>query len=73
LNFGDYQIVISDANGCETIYSATVSTGPDVLLTTSGAAGCTIGSGSMTVVAQANNGTLGTGNFYFALFPGTTI
>ena len=69
LNFGDYQIVISDANGCETIYSATVSTGPDVLLTTSGAAGCTVGSGSMTVIAQANNGTLGTGDFYFALFP----
>ncbi|WP_340064111.1 hypothetical protein, partial [Ascidiimonas aurantiaca] len=69
VDFGDYTVVIDDGNGCQTTYPATVATGPDVLLTTSGAAGCTLGSGEMTVVAQANNGILGTGNFYFAIFP----
>ncbi|NAS31593.1 DUF11 domain-containing protein, partial [Flavobacteriaceae bacterium R38] len=69
VDFGDYTVVIDDANGCQYTFTTTVATGPDVLITTSGAAGCTDGSGSMTVEAQASNGTLGVGNFFFAVFP----
>ena len=69
VDFGDYTVVIDDGNGCQYTFTTTVATGPDVLITTTGAAGCTDGSGSMTVEAQASNGTLGVGNFFFAVFP----
>ncbi|WP_204336005.1 T9SS type B sorting domain-containing protein [Leptobacterium flavescens] len=69
VDFGDYTVRIVDANGCEIVRPVTVATGPDVLITTSGAAGCTVGSGSMLVEAQASNGTLGVGNFFFAIYP----
>ncbi|SHI29690.1 SprB repeat-containing protein, partial [Arenibacter nanhaiticus] len=69
LNFGDYTIRIIDSNGCENTSTVTITTGPDVLITTSGAAGCLPGSGEMLVEAAASNGTLGTGTFYFAIFP----
>ena len=69
VDFGDYTVVIDDGNGCQYTFATTVATGPDVLITTSGAAGCTVGSGSMIVEAQALNGTLGAGNFFFAIFP----
>ncbi|MDE3742183.1 hypothetical protein PHU20_10035, partial [Maribacter sp. D37] len=69
LNFGDYTIRVIDSNGCETVSAVTITTGPDVLITTSGAAGCIPGSGEMLVEAAASNGTLGTGTFYFAIYP----
>jgi gliding motility-associated-like protein len=69
LDFGDYMVTITDSNNCETIENVTITTGPDVLITTQGATGCTPGSGEMMVEAQASNGTLGLGNFYFAIFP----
>ncbi|WP_191089059.1 SprB repeat-containing protein, partial [Arenibacter lacus] len=71
LNFGDYTIRVIDGNGCENTSTVTITTGPDVLITTSGVAGCTPGSGEMLVEAQASNGTLGTGTFYFAIYPAT--
>lgn len=73
LDFGDYTVSITDANGCENISSVTITTGPDVLVTTQGTAGCTPGSGEMVVQAQASNGTLGTGTFYFAIYPAPTF
>ncbi|MDF0714816.1 T9SS type B sorting domain-containing protein [Muricauda sp. 334s03] len=69
LDFGDYTIQITDANGCQNISTVTITTGPDILITTVGASGCTPGSGEMTVEAQASNGTLGIGTFYFAIYP----
>ncbi len=69
LDFGDYTVSVTDANGCEQTSTVTITTGPDVLITTVGAAGCLPGSGSMEVQAQASNGTLGTGVFYFAIYP----
>ncbi|MCL5244264.1 T9SS type B sorting domain-containing protein [Cellulophaga sp. 20_2_10] len=69
LDFGDYTVTVTDINGCETSTSVTIATGPDVLVTTVGASGCTPGSGEMLVEAQATNGTLGAGSFYFAVFP----
>ncbi|MCK0161228.1 T9SS type B sorting domain-containing protein [Allomuricauda sp. F6463D] len=69
LDFGDYTIQITDDNGCQNISAITITTGPDILITTVGASGCTPGSGEMTVEAQASNGTLGAGTFYFALYP----
>ncbi|MGJ8733606.1 MAG: T9SS type B sorting domain-containing protein [Cellulophaga sp.] len=69
LDFGDYTVTVTDINGCETSTSVTIATGPDVLVTTQGASGCTPGSGEMLVEAQATNGTLGAGSFYFAVFP----
>ena len=69
LNFGDYTIRVVDSNGCENISTVTITTGPDVLITTTGAAGCLPGSGEMLVEAAASNGTLGTGTFYFAIYP----
>jgi len=69
LDFGEYTIRIIDSNGCENTSTVTITTGPDVLITTAGAAGCLPGSGEMLVEAAASNGTLGTGSFYFAIFP----
>ncbi|BDW92381.1 hypothetical protein MACH07_12130 [Flagellimonas marinaquae] len=69
LDFGDYTVQITDANGCQNISTVTITTGPDILITTAGASGCTPGSGEMTVEAQASNGTLGVGTFYFAIYP----
>src|SRR5690606_35728673 len=36
LNFGDYTIVVTDANGCQNISITTITTIPDVLITTAG-------------------------------------
>ncbi|MEG3656145.1 T9SS type B sorting domain-containing protein [Arenibacter palladensis] len=72
LNFGDYTVRVIDNNGCESISTVTITTGPDVLITTSPVAGCAPGSGEMLVEAAASNGTLGTGTFYFAIYPETT-
>ena len=69
LNFGDYTVRIVDTNGCENISTVTITTGPDVLITTQGTSGCLPGSGEMLVEADAVNGTLGAGTFYFALYP----
>ncbi len=69
LDFGDYTVRVIDSNGCENISTVTITTGPDVLITTIGAAGCLPGSGEMLVEADATNGTLGTGTFYFAIYP----
>ncbi|TQO38932.1 gliding motility-associated-like protein [Arenibacter algicola] len=69
LTFGDYTIRIIDSNGCETQNTVTITTGPDILITTQGVAGCTAGSGEMLVTADASNGYLGAGNFYFAIYP----
>ncbi|WP_421823969.1 T9SS type B sorting domain-containing protein [Flagellimonas oceanensis] len=69
LDFGDYTVQITDNNGCQNISTVTITTGPDVLITTIGAAGCAPGSGEMRVEAQASNGTLGVGTFYFAVYP----
>lgn len=69
LDFGEYTISITDSNGCQNLSTVTITTGPDVLIATQGTAGCTPGSGEMLVEAQASNGTLGTGSFYFAIFP----
>ncbi|WP_108425108.1 T9SS type B sorting domain-containing protein [Flagellimonas amoyensis] len=69
LDFGDYTLVVTDSNGCQNISTVTITTGPDVLITVQGAAGCTPGSGEMLVEADALNGTLGTGTFYFAIYP----
>ncbi len=69
LDFGDYTVSITDANGCESLSTVTITTGPDVLITTVGTAGCTPGSGEMLVEADADNGTLGFGTFYFAIYP----
>ena len=69
LNFGDYTIRVIDINGCENISTITITTGPDVLITTSPVPGCAPGSGEMLVEADAINGTLGTGTFYFAIYP----
>ncbi|MEM7485308.1 MAG: T9SS type B sorting domain-containing protein [Bacteroidota bacterium] len=69
LDYGDYTVSITDANGCQSLNTVTITTGPDVLIATQGAAGCTPGSGEMRVQAQASNGTLGVGTFYFAIFP----
>ncbi|GBF18546.1 hypothetical protein C21_00704 [Arenibacter sp. NBRC 103722] len=69
LNFGDYTVRVIDNNGCESISTVTITTGPDVLITTSPVAGCAPGSGEMLVEAAASNGTLGTGTFYFAIYP----
>ncbi len=71
LQYGDYTVRIVDTNGCETTSPVTITTGPDVLVTTQGTAGCLPGSGEMLVEAQASNGTLGAGAFYFALYPTT--
>ncbi|MBA4745292.1 MAG: T9SS type B sorting domain-containing protein [Muricauda sp.] len=73
LDFGDYTVVVTDSNGCQNISTVTITTGPDVLITTQGTAGCTPGSGEMLVEADALNGTLGTGTFYFALYPAPTF
>ncbi|QLG45278.1 T9SS type B sorting domain-containing protein [Costertonia aggregata] len=73
LNFGDYTVSVTDDNNCETISTVTITTGPDVLVTTQGASGCTVGSGEMLVEAQASNGTLGVGTFYFAIYPAPTF
>ncbi|WP_069859212.1 T9SS type B sorting domain-containing protein [Arenibacter sp. NBRC 103722] len=69
LQYGDYTVRVVDSNGCENINSVTITTGPDVLITTSGVGGCSPGSGEMLVQADALNGTLGIGTFYFAIFP----
>ena len=69
LDFGDYAVTVTDDNNCQTISTVTITTGPDVLITTSGSAGCLPGSGEMRVEAQASNGTLGLGNFFFAIHP----
>lgn len=69
LNFGDYKVTVMDNNGCETVSTVTIATGPDILITTQGASGCTPGSGEMLVEAKASAGTLGAGSFYFATFP----
>ena len=69
LNFGDYTVRVIDNNGCEIISTVTITTGPDVLITTSPVAGCAPGTGEMLVEAAASNGTLGTGTFYFAIYP----
>ncbi|MCR9226363.1 MAG: T9SS type B sorting domain-containing protein [Flavobacteriaceae bacterium] len=69
LDFGDYTLVVTDSNGCQDISTITITTGPDVLITTQGASGCTPGSGQMNVRAEASNGTLGAGTFYFAIYP----
>jgi len=69
LNFGDYTVRVIDNNGCESISTVTITTGPDVLITTSPVAGCAPGTGEMLVEAAASNGTLGTGTFYFAIYP----
>jgi hypothetical protein len=69
LDFGDYTVRVVDNNGCENISTVTINTGPDVLISTQGTAGCSPGSGGMLVEAQASNGTLGAGPFYFALYP----
>ncbi|MCL6274248.1 T9SS type B sorting domain-containing protein [Muricauda sp. 2012CJ35-5] len=69
LDFGDYTLSVTDANGCQDLSTVTITTGPDVLIATQGTAGCTPGSGEMLVEAQASNGTLGVGTFYFAIFP----
>ncbi|SIS88925.1 gliding motility-associated C-terminal domain-containing protein [Zobellia uliginosa] len=69
LNFGEYTVTVTDFNGCETVSSVTIATGPDILITTQGASGCTPGSGEMLVEAQASTGPLGAGSFYFAIFP----
>ncbi|MCM4172497.1 hypothetical protein DHD32_13480 [Arenibacter sp. TNZ] len=71
LNYGDYTVRVIDNNGCESTSTVTITTGPDVLITTSGAAGCLPASGEMLVEAAASNGTLGTGTFYFAIYPET--
>ena len=71
LNFGDYTVRVIDNNGCERISTVTITTGPDVLITTTPTPGCAPGSGEMLVEAAASNGTLGTGTFYFALYPAT--
>ncbi len=73
LDFGDYTVQITDTNGCQNISTVTITTGPDILITTVGASGCTPGSGEMTVEAQASNGTLGVGTFYFAIYPAPTF
>ncbi|AEM70362.1 conserved repeat domain protein [Allomuricauda ruestringensis DSM 13258] len=73
LDFGDYTLVVTDSNGCQDISTVTITTGPDVLITTQATAGCTPGSGEMLVEADALNGTLGTGTFYFALYPAPTF
>ncbi|PXX27855.1 SprB repeat-containing protein, partial [Arenibacter sp. ARW7G5Y1] len=72
LNFGDYTVRVIDDNGCESITTVTITTGPDVLITTSPTPGCAPGTGEMLVEAAASNGTLGTGTFYFAIYPATT-
>lgn len=69
LNFGDYTVRVVDANGCENISTVTITTGPDVLITTTGASACLPGTGQMSVRADASNGTLGTGSFFFAVYP----
>ncbi|SMG43316.1 hypothetical protein, partial [Arenibacter troitsensis] len=69
LTFGDYTVRIIDSNGCEIQNTVTITTGPDILITTQGIAGCTLGSGEMLVTADASNGYLGVGNFYFAIYP----
>lgn len=69
LDFGDYTVRVADSNGCESVSTVTITTGPDVLISTQGSAGCSPGSGGMLVEAQASNGTLGAGPFYFALYP----
>lgn len=69
LNYGDYTIRVIDNNGCENISTVTITTGPDVLITTSPTPGCAPGTGEMLVEAAASNGTLGTGTFYFAIYP----
>ncbi|SHE51532.1 gliding motility-associated C-terminal domain-containing protein [Arenibacter palladensis] len=69
LTFGDYTVRIIDSNGCEIQNTVTITTGPDILITTQGIAGCTPGSGEMLVTADASNGYLGVGNFYFAIYP----
>ncbi len=72
LNFGDYTVRVIDNNGCESISTVTITTGPDVLITTSPVAGCAPGTGEMLVEADTTFGTpLGTGNFYFAIYPAT--
>ncbi|CAN0592389.1 unnamed protein product, partial [Ectocarpus sp. 12 AP-2014] len=73
LDFGDYTVSVTDSNGCQNLSTVTITTGPDVLVTTQGTAGCTVGSGEMLVEAQASNGTLGTGSFYFAVYPAPTF
>ncbi|SDF28932.1 gliding motility-associated C-terminal domain-containing protein [Cellulophaga baltica] len=70
LDFGDYKVTVTDINGCEIVTDITITTGPDILITTSGTSGCTMGSGEMLVEADNSTGaTLGTGPFYFAIFP----
>ncbi|NKI31229.1 T9SS type B sorting domain-containing protein [Croceivirga thetidis] len=69
LDFGDYTVIVRDANNCESTSTITITTGPDILITTQGTAGCTPGSGEMDVTADTTSGTLGGGPFYFAIFP----
>ncbi len=69
LDFGDYTVTTTDINGCEIVETVTITTGPDLLITTTGTAGCTITSGEMLVEADNSSGaTLGAGPFYFALY-----
>ncbi|QLE01143.1 T9SS type B sorting domain-containing protein [Galbibacter sp. BG1] len=71
LDFGEYVIRIVDANGCEIIENITIATAPSVILTTSGAAGCTLGSGTMMVDADTADPMtpLTSGDFYFSIYP----
>jgi gliding motility-associated-like protein/uncharacterized repeat protein (TIGR01451 family) len=74
LDFGDYTVTTTDINGCEIVESITVTTGPDLLITTTGTAGCSITSGEMLVEADNSSGaTLGSGPFYFAEYPAPTF
>ncbi|MFP2997899.1 T9SS type B sorting domain-containing protein [Spongiivirga sp. MCCC 1A20706] len=67
-SFGNFNIQIVDAFGCELNETITVGQGPDILNFTAGAPGCTPGSGVMTVEADAST-ILSTGPFYFAIYP----
>ncbi|MCV6629911.1 MAG: T9SS type B sorting domain-containing protein [Flavobacteriaceae bacterium] len=67
LDFGIYQLSIKDANNCVITEEITITSPPNVLVTTSGSASCN--SGQMTVTASTSGNTLGSGPFFFALFP----
>ncbi|MBL4746356.1 MAG: T9SS type B sorting domain-containing protein [Flavobacteriaceae bacterium] len=67
LDFGQYKVVIIDANGCESISDITIGTSPDILVTIVGVATCT--TGSITVQANTTSGSLSTGPYYFAIYP----
>ncbi|WP_204263164.1 T9SS type B sorting domain-containing protein [Spongiivirga citrea] len=69
LTFGTYTLRVTDDLGCEFTETITIGTVPNVLVTTSGAAGCLPGSGSMLVQADALGGTIGSGPYFFSLYP----